>query len=144
MYGPVKAAWTMFLRATENFKTHRSSCCADVPGVNSLLQPLIETLGHMSEFTQARLLDSDIPLDPLLRSLRARDATDPRDKVYGLLPLVTEWYDHDPIFPDYDNSTTPAQVYTRTVLRMIEISGSLDVISQPGHYQRNASTSWPT
>ncbi|KAH8599679.1 heterokaryon incompatibility protein-domain-containing protein [Bisporella sp. PMI_857] len=144
MYGPVKAAWTMFLRATENFKTHRSSCCADVPGVNTMLQPLIETLGHMSEFTQARLLGSDIPLDSLLRSFRARDATDPRDKVYGLLPLVTEWYDHDPIFPDYNISTTPTQTYTRAVLKMIEISGSLDILSQPGHYLRKASPTLPT
>jgi len=144
IYGPVKAAWTMFLRATENFKTHRSSCCANVPGVSTMLQPLVEILGHMSEFTQGRLLGFEIPLDSVLRSFRARDSTDPRDKIYGLLPLVTEWYDHEAIFPDYDIVTTPAQVYTRVVLKMIEISESLDVLSQPGHYMWKASTTLPT
>ena len=144
IYGPVKAAWTMFLRATENFRTHRSSCCANVPGVSTMLQPLVEILGHMSEFTQGRLLGFEIPLDSVLRSFRARDSTDPRDKIYGLLPLVTEWYDHEAIFPDYDIVTTPAQVYTRVVLKMIEISESLDVLSQPGHYMWKASTTLPT
>ena len=144
MYGPVKATWTTFLRATENFKIHKTSCCADVPDVNTMLQPLINTLGHMSEFTQARMFEADVPLDSLLRSFRARDATDHRDKVYGLLPLVTEWYGHDPISPDYSLSTTPAQVYIRTVLKMIEISGLLDILSQPGHYMQTKSTNLPT
>ena len=144
MYGPVKAPWTMFLRATENFKFHRTSCCAAVPGVSYRLQILTDSLGHVSEFTQARLLESDVPLDALLRSFRGRDASDLRDKVYGLLPLVTEWYDQDPIIPDYNPLTSPALAYTATVFKMIQMSGTFNILSQPGSYMQKVSPDVPT
>jgi hypothetical protein len=56
-----------------------------------------------------------VPLDPgdivdVLLSVRHRDCTDPRDKIFGVLSLVQDWGSWSPIKADY--SGTALQVFT--------------------------------
>ncbi|CAK7205144.1 hypothetical protein SEUCBS139899_007909 [Sporothrix eucalyptigena] len=68
--------------------------------------------------------------DPSLINVLARFkwtlATDPRDKVYGLLGLVSE----APVLPPVDYTLPTARVYADAALAIIETSGCLDLISQ--------------
>lgn len=56
---------------------------------------------------------------------REMDSTDPRDKIFGLLGLVTE--DHG-IEVDYTKSV--AELYKETTLVLIKLSGNLDILCQ--------------
>ncbi|CAK7225706.1 hypothetical protein SBRCBS47491_005980 [Sporothrix bragantina] len=72
-----------------------------------------------------------LPLaDPSLINVLARFkwtlATDPRDKVYGLMGLVAE----APLLPPVDYTQPTARVYGDAALTILQTSGSLDLISQ--------------
>ncbi|CAK7239043.1 MAG: hypothetical protein STHCBS139747_000464 [Sporothrix thermara] len=72
----------------------------------------------------------DKAADPSLINVLARFkwtlATDPRDKVYGLMGLVAE----APLLPPVDYTLPAARVYSDAALAIIQTSGSLDLISQ--------------
>ncbi len=57
-------------------------------------------LATVSELASKRI-DHKSCLFDLLRSTRARKASDDRDKVYSVLGLVTTWLAATPIVPDY-------------------------------------------
>lgn len=63
-------------------------------------------------------------LDVLAR-FKSTEATDPRDKIYGLLGLVSEKHS---ITPDYNQ--TYQQVFTEVVTSLINRSGNLDILCQ--------------
>ncbi|KAL1896808.1 hypothetical protein Sste5346_004441 [Sporothrix stenoceras] len=74
--------------------------------------------------------ETAVPPDPSLINVLARfkwtQATDARDKVYGLLGLVAE----APRLPPVNYTQPVARVYSDAAIAIIETSGSLDVISQ--------------
>jgi hypothetical protein len=77
-------------------------------------------------------------LDVLAR-FKSSSATDPRDKIYGLLSLATDSV-RDKIKPDYDKE--PGAVYTEVTATIINESRNLDIICQSpwrshGHGLRN-------
>ncbi|KAF4958115.1 hypothetical protein FSARC_11103 [Fusarium sarcochroum] len=61
----------------------------------------------------------------VLARFRAMESTDPRDKIYGLLGLVTE---NHGIRVDYSKSLSKA--YEEVTLSLINLSGDLDVLCQ--------------
>ncbi|OAA59616.1 het domain containing protein [Niveomyces insectorum RCEF 264] len=65
-------------------------------------------------------------LDVLAR-FKWTHATDPRDKVYGLLGLVAE---APRLLPAVDYTRPPAVVYTDAALAVLRTAGCLDVVSQ--------------
>ena len=80
----------------------------------------------------------DAPADKAFRSfldILARfkwtSSTDPRDKVYGLLGLVSE---ETPFLPPVDYTKSAAEVYRDTTVAIIHAGGSLDLISQNPFY----------
>ncbi|CAH0021017.1 unnamed protein product [Clonostachys rhizophaga] len=76
---------------------------------------------------QRRILrqEGESKLLDVLARFRRTDCLDPRDKIFGLLGLVT---DHKDIKVDYEKS--PAQVYADVTASLINHSGNLDVICQ--------------
>lgn len=76
---------------------------------------------------------------------RHRDATDPRDKVFGILGLTDE------LTKDIVNYDTPvADIYAKTAIHLIDKTGNLDVLSHvlprcetPKAQRRGAVTSRP-
>jgi hypothetical protein len=57
---------------------------------------------------------------------RRRDATDSRDKIYGVLGLVPDWLDTEPIVPDY--SVSSYHVFRRATLQLIRGSQNFDIL----------------
>jgi hypothetical protein len=68
-----------------------------------------------------------ITLLTLLRLYYTKEATDARDKVYGLLGLVTDWGNSAAIAPSY--TIAASELYQEVALRSIEASGSLAILS---------------
>ncbi|CAG9998548.1 unnamed protein product [Clonostachys byssicola] len=76
---------------------------------------------------QRRILrqEGESKLLDVLARFRRTDCLDPRDKIFGLLGLVT---DHKDIKVDYEK--LPGQVYADVTASLINHSGNLDVICQ--------------
>jgi hypothetical protein len=61
--------------------------------------------------------------------LRGRQATDPRDKVYGLLGLFAEdWKNTDLLKPDYSQSLQAGNVYARATFKIFQLEGCMDFL----------------
>ena len=67
------------------------------------------------------------------------NATDARDKVYGMLGLVK---DGEALLIQPDYSATTVQAYTRATHAIIEANGNLDSLYYSRAQMRNASDSW--
>jgi hypothetical protein len=74
---------------------------------------------------QRRLLSQESKLMDVLVRFRATESTNPKDKIYGLLGLVTEDYG---IQVDYSKSIR--DLYKQTTVSLINMSGNLDIICQ--------------
>ncbi|KAM5385153.1 hypothetical protein ACJZ2D_001114 [Fusarium nematophilum] len=130
IYGPVEMPWDTLLTAVSNFQRHRTGCCASIPGIHDMLNFHVDIMPVLEDLRTRRRLGEAISLETLVREFRYRAATDPRDKIYALLPLVTDWGEQGPLAPDYSNAVSPVQVYSTAVLKMIECSGSLSPLCQ--------------
>ncbi|KAI8953831.1 heterokaryon incompatibility protein-domain-containing protein [Xylaria longipes] len=168
LYGPVRIPWRRFLTGISNFQKHRTSCCAHVPGVNDMLNDLVDTVlpcltlhqyCHSEDFKLPRISgDLDDPShvsslfrpESLLWTFRHREATDPRDKIYGILSLLkghstsTGQPAEELIIPDYSPEMSFEKVFTRAVFSIIQFSASLDIILQPGFVSRNPDLRLPS
>lgn len=131
LFGPFQAPWKMFTDAAYNFQRHQHLCCAGKLGTNNMLDFLVNTVEPLRYLSIEHAVGLELTLLSLLREFRYRHASEPKDKVYGLLPLVTNWCGMTPIVPHYDENITPSQVFTQTTYRMIETTQSLDVLCLP-------------
>jgi hypothetical protein len=134
MYGQISASWEMFARAGLSIERHRNSCCAETPTgrIQILSNTLSRISEEVLEIEQSQLLrrgddevarffkqsstDGVVLRGGILRKdrskltayiwhMRHRAATNPRDKIYGVLGLVPDWLDTEPIVPDYTKSS---------------------------------------
>ncbi|KAI1189208.1 heterokaryon incompatibility protein-domain-containing protein [Nemania serpens] len=168
LYGPIRVPWRRFLTGISNFQKHRTSCCADVPGVNDMLNALVDTVlpclilhryCHNDDFKLSKTSDGlDNPShvsslfrpESLLWAFQHRDATDPRDKIYGLLSLMkghsagTGQPARTLIVPDYNPELSFERVYTTAVFSIIQFSASLDIVCQPGFVSRSPDRRLPS
>ncbi|EXJ76591.1 uncharacterized protein A1O5_01099 [Cladophialophora psammophila CBS 110553] len=70
-------------------------------------------------------------LTQLLYMSRCSRCSDPRDRIYGLLGIMTNMFDADFLEADYEQSTM--DVYTNFAGRLISKSGSLAILNQTEH-----------
>lgn len=145
-YQGFEAPWEMFSAAARNFQRHRQSCCAD----QNAKWPLADIQG-IAKFARVfrdvddwRMIwkkdDNRIRLLSLLWQFRSRTTTDPKDKVYALLPLVTDWKTRTgrkvkEIVPTYNASD--ARVFRQVVLNSIQVHESLIVLM--GNTEKSSS-----
>jgi hypothetical protein len=131
IYGRFSAPLRMYADASSNLKRHMSSCCASVITTTNRATTSIEKFCQkISEVVEAENLWSrkdNITLVTLFRLFFWRDATDDRDKVYGILSLVTDWGNGAAIAPDY--TISPNELYQEVAIKSIQISGSLAILS---------------
>lgn len=73
----------------------------------------------------------DLTLLKLLQDSRASEATDPKDKVYGILALSSDFRSGSVLVPDYN--LTVEEVYTSVVKAHIEKYGNLDILGYCGY-----------
>ncbi|KAK4450871.1 heterokaryon incompatibility protein-domain-containing protein [Podospora aff. communis PSN243] len=126
LYGPVSMPWHLILTGIRNFCVHRNTCCEGVPGVRDMLNLQVETGTDLWELGLLVQGTIGLSLRELLPRFRHRGATDPRDKVYGLLALVDGLSGEKKIEPDYTKSVV--EVYTDTVTHILREDRSLDVL----------------
>ena len=157
MYGQISAPWEMFARAGLSIERHRNSCCAATPTgrIQILSNTLSRISEEILEIEQSQLLrrgddevasffkqystDGVAPRGGIIRKdrtkltayiwhTRHRAATDPRDKIYGVLGLVPDWLDTEPIVPDYTKSSY--HMFRNTVLKMIRGDNNFDILCE--------------
>lgn len=92
---------------------------------------------HASQLAGSQLLMA-------LHHYRSWEATDPRDKVYGLLNIITDKNQAEAVELDYNKSLS--EVYADTVLAIIRLQGQLNTLSHvfhPVNFERTEDfTSW--
>ncbi|KAF2870346.1 heterokaryon incompatibility protein-domain-containing protein [Massariosphaeria phaeospora] len=115
VYGPVAMSYQMLMGSASGLTHHKTSCCASAFSqayydLRVCLQYLHANFNSLHEYRRERSIDHRSNLWKLLKDFRHRHATDDRDKIYGVLGLVTAWYG-EPIIPDYTMSTE--EVYIR-------------------------------
>jgi len=136
-YEPVIAPFRMFELDIEQLDKHKTTCCAEIVDIRSITAFIHNALGDLRKLR--RIMHSAhhssnteplVRLEQLLRVFRNREATNEKDKVYGLLGLVSNWQHFKQIVPDYRKSATIYEVYTKAVIKMNEVSASFDLFCQ--------------
>ncbi|KAF2820746.1 HET-domain-containing protein [Ophiobolus disseminans] len=121
IYNHTTAPWDMLALAAQLWLIHDNSCCEDL---------LFTRPDEEQEIIiKARRVIHDTEVVRSARAENARldlDATDVRDKVYGLLGMVTDWYGSAPIPSDY--ALSAKEVFMRASLAEIQGSYSLQVL----------------
>lgn len=153
-YGRYTFPWEMLTEAARFFLIHRNGHCgedsctthyAKLPSAD--LQTIIDFANKVGDLDRWRKVWQRQPdsvfLLQLLRQFRRRETTDPKDKVYALIPLVTTWGKAEHMEVHYE--WTDAQVYHLLVRHLIEVSESILVLmgtTEKSLKLRNHLPSW--
>jgi hypothetical protein len=92
---------------------------------NDSLRPLLA--GIDTGYADMMCDQTTYTLVELLHAFRSFEATDPRDKVYGLLNLISSRSEREAIEVNYDKSV--GQVYADTALVIIALYSDLSVLA---------------
>lgn len=146
VYGPVQTSRALFYDAMSNLRRHQLSCCASVSGIGDTLGGLLSMMNHLRDIDDWREKGHKISLSTLMKIFRRRQATQARDKVYGLLGLVTDWgyVGPDSVKPDYSTSTTDYEVFTRSTAAIMQSTESLDILCQHENIDINYFSTLPS
>lgn len=139
-YGRFVMPWTLFSQASRNVLHHMHlTCCAeDFERLGrsdlELLQTYSQKIATLDRWRARWNRDAEssaprISLLRLMRKFRDRETTNPRDKVYALLPLVNYWGKpkvNMHMTANYD--LTVADVYKKVTKRLLSMEESLDVL----------------
>ncbi|KAF4985023.1 hypothetical protein FDECE_16885 [Fusarium decemcellulare] len=136
-YGHLSCPWSVFERGASFY---RSNCASHDPILDTnasdpLASPaflVAQIQGPRQTINQGQLLSS---LDAL-RHFHGREATDARDKVFGLLELL----DQPPLVPDY--SMSKPEVYLAAAMHIISSSGNLDLLAGQNRHNQIGIPSW--
>ncbi|KAH8893566.1 hypothetical protein GQ53DRAFT_839988 [Thozetella sp. PMI_491] len=159
--GRFRAPLWMVSRAVQSLAKHVSTCCSShivdaryVQGIDPEHRELSPSLGLLNQELAALAGIEDLfrsnhklTLLSLLLRFCQRQASDPRDIIYGMLGLVTHWDGDEPITPDYSK---PLEVLFREVsLRFIQSSfealsfaGTVALRTDPSAYLMHQWSSW--
>ncbi|KAH7397136.1 heterokaryon incompatibility protein-domain-containing protein [Pyrenochaeta sp. MPI-SDFR-AT-0127] len=131
LYGRFTAPFQMYIDAAENLERHISTCCKDFlsfspeqsTALNDYRQKVL-TIAESGRLWQERAMTT---LITLLRFYYPKDATNPRDKIYGLLGLVREWGRSEPISPNY--SISVRRLFEEVALCSIVATNTLECLT---------------
>jgi hypothetical protein len=131
--GKLHAPWELFAKAANDFEQHQKACyrvALGHIGIEHLemLQNFRIIIKEIEDIRQRRQSET-LNLGVLLSTFRCRDAADPRDMIYGLLSLVTDWDETrcPRVIPDYQQSTVT--VYKKAIVSMINDTWRLDSLA---------------
>jgi hypothetical protein len=120
----------MLTDAADQLRVHEENCCAGYwhhsHGQRRSLDKFVSALSTIYQNRKSWRETSDLRLTTLLHSYFMKSATDPRDKIYGLLGLVCKWGRSDPVVPNYN--ITSRQLFERIPHHWIDIDGNLDFL----------------
>lgn len=141
MHGDHSLQWEILVAAWNNWDQHSQDCCADCV---STLSESEYTLLHrlrwqVQDLERMRQQASDHSLLRLLLGFRDRKATDSRDKIFGMLGLVSE-KSLLKITPNYEASVV--EVYTQLAIQLIQAYGWLVPLHLPLEQNITGLPSW--
>jgi hypothetical protein len=96
-------------------------------------------LGELRVAACKTAAQKNIYLVQLLRACRAQQCTDPRDKIFAILPLAS---DSELLQIKADYSLTAPELYTSVTARIIEQSQSLEILKAAGSEKPSNLPSW--
>ncbi|KAK8127082.1 heterokaryon incompatibility protein-domain-containing protein [Apiospora kogelbergensis] len=139
--GSTKESWKVYRKASDIFKAHRAEInevtqgkkdeWSRVPYQYSTSQVLVyEGPNSLLDYRPAESLDGEALLHAL-RLCRRKLASDPRDKLYGILGIIPESI-REEFDPDYDKSAK--SVYLDIVDTLIRTTDRLDVMCDAIHF----------
>lgn len=107
-------------------------------------------LSYMANLERARKMfqlgQNGVPIQPFrqLQACRERQATDLRDKVYGLIGLFnfTAQGEKFTIVPDYREQNTKQSVYLEFAVKSLQMARTLDLLSVPRASSNDGLPSW--
>ena len=123
IWGPISIPWLTITNAAANFVIHHGSCCR---GLAPYMDPddfaifvKFRTVVQDIEHQRAQLREEGLHIITLLKAFSSRLATDPRDKIYGLLGLVTDWNVSKTPRITADYNQTISTVYQTAIVSII-------------------------
>ncbi|KAK5114162.1 hypothetical protein LTR62_002732 [Meristemomyces frigidus] len=125
MLGPHTLSWNTVTDAFANLSKHMHGCCSEcifgLPG--SEPEEVYTMISHVVDFVVAkRAMDRGQHLLQALLQFGGKKATEPRDKIYGLLGLQS-CRRPTPVLADYSSSLQ--EVFTRVARDVVVSQGSL-------------------
>lgn len=115
----------------QSFSTHfKQKKCCDIDamtmqhGFANMAAQISPYLHQISDLVDTGRTKSASPFLEIASKFRYRKATDPRDKIFGILGLT-----HDLTNDIIDYESTVADVYATAAIKLIEKTGNLDVLS---------------
>ncbi|KAI1866277.1 uncharacterized protein JN550_007665 [Neoarthrinium moseri] len=144
VYGSMNCPWDVIAQAGMLFENHANSCCLEqCTNFSGEVKDVISAFSFKARTLEMirmhRSIGTQLDLLWILRQNFHREATDSRDKVYGVLGLVSSPRDIGSIRPDYRRSAR--EVYEDVTMNLIGSVSSLSVLA--GDATRNADfPSW--
>jgi hypothetical protein len=129
VYSHVTAPWEMLAQAAHTSETKYSSCCVNFLQTlspvdeNVLVKVRRVVLADVEPVRTTRAKNKQLSLRRFMIRTPLREATNVRDKVYGLLGLVTNCQGKPPLLADY--SMPPKEVFMQAIISHIEGTISL-------------------
>jgi hypothetical protein len=123
MYDRVVMPFRILEAGARYFSKHDATCCSRLAEYSMVLQGLKVVSQHVQDFGTARDMHhqkTPTNLGSLVTLFSTREATDPRDKIYSLLGLVSDWGGEPSLLPDY--TKTNSCVYEDAALRIMRTS----------------------
>lgn len=127
VFGSISANWETIIKAVQSIRMHRRSCCklfwnnmSDDEKRPFHVLPRETLVLNATKY----YVEHGIDFYRTLWWYRARNASDPRDKIYGLLGIASSVIGK--IEPDY--SLSKREVYEQATLLCIEESGDLSIL----------------
>ena len=144
VFGSINCPWDVVAQAGMIFENHANSCCLEVcSNFSAELKEVISTFSFKIRALEMirlhRSIGTELDLAWILRQNFHRNASDNRDKVYGVLGLVSSPRDVGSVIPDYKK--TVREVYEDVTMSIINSTASLSILT--GEATRNAQfPSW--
>lgn len=127
--GSISVPWQMIVDAGYAFNRHSVKCCY-MEWANLTWRTVFVDFSFIVRVVnlarERRRKGSTVTLYWLLKQYFDREATDPRDKAYGVLGLVNSWGNEEPLVPDYDISAR--ELYEELTMRIVHETGSLEIL----------------
>lgn len=120
------------ITAATHWQRHTTTCCANQAMLESKMyresgtETMWQHISAIEAMSKQWKKGEKTTILPLLRTLYLREASDARDRIYGLLGLVRNWGGGEALIPRYD--VHDQVLYDTLAFRAISASNTLDIL----------------
>ena len=137
MCGSLTLPWATFMQASTNFRRHHYKMCCN--RAVSSLKEFNNKIKELEDTRREMVSDSGTDMNRIFQKFQDRNATDPRDKVFGLLALGATSSSGLTIAAGLsaDYSASNPEIFVQTALKLIRQTRVLDLLLRAREYDRN-------